>query len=347
MQYIFFDANNNKRNSILMSSLFVVQSVSLLAEGISVSKPKLSSSSIYNHNNTSCDSNCDNENGNMDKNNNTQYSRLQVLLPDCSNYDNAIQDYGNAYGDVIRNKDRIVLLSPTPSSLSLLSDSGFSSPIIQRNSNAVGCIPNGGRIIDVLHSTKTSTNNYETANESTRHGTDAPICTTTTANREGFGLRTPSTSDSNNLMYNDGERTSSGPTSESCSPHVRLCGSRASCGPMWTKEDLTMLDMVYNLQLNGNQSVTPSSDIFIRNNNSNMSSAKGNEFSETPCSSESYEGDIKEGNTNTSSVAKQLLMIEDSLLAAQDQRKKNANEIKLPVEAFKCLQLNQTHPTTA
>ena len=45
------------------------------------------------------------------------------------------------------------------------------------------------------------------------------------------------------------------PTSESCSPHVRLCGSRASCGPMWTNEDLTMLDLVYN---NGN-GTTPSS----------------------------------------------------------------------------------------
>ena len=39
------------------------------------------------------------------------------------------------------------------------------------------------------------------------------------------------------------ERDGSVRTSESCSPHVRLCGSRASCGPMWTNEELTMLAM--------------------------------------------------------------------------------------------------------
>ena len=156
--------------------------------------------------------------------------RLQLVLPEnASEYamrmTTPIQQGGagggGSYGHLDPSPlDPSPLSSPLSASYSpLLPTSGFSSPLV--------------------HPKYASGGSSETPNGS--EGTTPP------------GTTLPSTSGSFIFEYYNGmdamlmhEEGNSVRTSESCSPHVRLCGSRASCGPMWTNEDLTMLAMDTN-----------------------------------------------------------------------------------------------------
>ena len=161
-------------------------------------------------------------------------------------------------------------------------------------------------------------------------------------------LSPPSTSDSFNYFYQnsrnkesydqllmeDNVSNSSVPTSESCSPHVRLCGSRASCGPMWTKEDLTMLDMVYN-QAHGSGG---------KDNNKSTINSGDSGISFGIDDEDGIDTIISNGGNH---VAKKLLLLpvdRDGDDKSKSDVKDEDNEISLTIDAIKALQI---HPTTA
>lgn len=222
------------------------------------------------------------------------------------------------------------LSTDTQSYSPLLPSSGFSSPLIHPKYNAnAKSTPN--TTVSSSGGSDGSLNNLATVGQQSMMTRDM--------------LSTPSTSDSFNYFYQnsrnkesydqllmeDNVSISSAPTSESCSPHVRLCGSRASCGPMWTKEDLTMLDMVYN-QANG---CGKGSKQHINSGDSGISFGIDDE--------DGIDTIISHGGNH---VAKKLLLLgrEEDDGNVDSMTKKDDNDDNLPIDAMKALQM---HPTTA